>query len=391
MIAATPSSQKADVCPIGFTLDDQSPGSSPISMNFTIRPEELTRTDPSRLKVQQTLGGAWADSFGAGVPTIQISGHTGWRPTAGNSSDGEARFRALKQQVFDGWHNRRLAAVKSGMDPDTVQLIFTDALNQQTVVVAPNSFVLRRSKSRPLLMQYQISLTVLKQGVGRDDMFDSIDSLLGALGITSDATQAAGLDSLTKSIDKITGDINDAHKWLDQTIVAPVQKFMQQTARLYGAVRGAISAADGIAGSLISVAQMTAQAGINIFRTAAAVANIPSMAKARLMQTAGAYTNVWCVLHNALRQQIYYPDYSPIFGASNCSSTSGGRPISVLSGQNPFYAVVPTSGPLPVSLTSNAQSSLRTLAANDPVLAPLSTSELFSAVSGVANGMAVTA
>lgn len=390
MFTGSPSSQKAEVRPISFVLDDQATGGGPASVDLVIRPEDLTRNDPSRLNVQQTLGGAWADNFGPGIATIQINGHTGWRPTYG-SGDGEARFQQLQDQVFTQWHARRAAAVKAGLDPDLVKLVFADSLDGTTDVVAPMTFTLRRSRSRPLLMQYQINMTVLGNSLDGGGLFGSIDELLGSLGAGADVMQAAGLDSLTASINEITGDINDAHKWLDHTLVAPVKEFMGQTARLYGAVRGAISAADGIAGSLISVAQMTAQAGINIFRTAAAIANIPSMAKARLMQVAGSYTNIWCVLHNALRQQVYYPDYSPLFGASNCSSTSGGRPISVLSGQNPFYSVVPTSGPLPVTLTATAQSSLRTLAANDPVLAPLSTADLSSAVKTITDGLAVAA
>ncbi|ATI15623.1 hypothetical protein [Bordetella phage vB_BbrM_PHB04] len=383
MFTSAPSSQKADARPISFLLDDQATGGAPASVDLVIRPEDLTRNDPSRLNVQQTLGGAWADNFGPGVPTIQISGHTGWRPTFG-SGDGAARFQQLYDQVYVQWHERRAAAVQAGMDPDRVKLVFADALDNFTVVVAPMSFTLRRSRSRPLLSQYQINMTVLGDDVGAGGLFGALGGLLNA-----DVLEAAGLDSLTASINEITSAINNVHQWVDRTIVAPVRTFMQQTARLYGAVRGAISAADGIAGSLISVARMTAQAGINIFRTAAAIANIPSQVRARLMQVAGAYTNIFCVLRNALNQQIYYEDYSPLFGASNCSSTSGGRPISVLAGQNPFYSVVPTSGPLPVTLTESAQSSLRTLAANDPVLARMSPVALYSAVRSVADGMAV--
>lgn len=109
------------------------------------------------------------------------------------------------------------------------------------------------------------------------------------------------------------------------------------------------------------------------------------------MQVAGAYSNIYCVLRNALRQQIYYEDYNPLFGASNCSSTSGGRPISSLSGQNPFYSVVPTQRPLPVAVNGSAQDGLRTLANNDPVLSPLPTASLRSAVTDVAEGMQVAA
>lgn len=384
-----PSSQKADARPISFVLVNKANSPDVISqkntVNLVIRPEDLTRVDTSRMSVQQTLDGAWADNFGPGLPQITISGHTGWRRRPGDTEDdGEERFFKLKNNVFNQWHSQRATAIKAGKDPDGVQLVFADALDMFAVVVAPVSFTLRRSKSRPLLVQYQIAMTVLDQNI------DQIEYLFPPGGDKkNEEKQLAGLDSMTASIEELTSYINSIQNYIDRTLVAPVQAFMNQTARLYGAVRGSIAAADGVAGSLISVAQMTAKAGINLFRTLAAVASLPSQAKVRMMQIAGAYSNIFCVLKNALNQQIYYPDYSPMFGSSNCSSTSGGRPLSSLSGQNPFYSAVPTSKPLPVSVSSTAQASLGTLAANDPVTAPLSISSLANTLAPISSGLVV--
>lgn len=386
IVTSPPSSQKADFRPISFVLDDQTAGGQPVSVNLAIRPEDLTRSDPSRLNVQQTLGGAWGDNFGPGIPQITISGTTGWRRGVSDGLDGSERFTQLYEQVYSGWHKRRKDAIAAGLDPDKVQLVFADALDNFAVVVAPNNFVLRRSRSRPLLFQYQIAMTVLDQNVDQAAYLQ-----FGGNQIDAAIQQAAGLDSLTDSINGLTSTIQSISSAIDATLVAPVQSFMNQTARLYGAVRGAISAGIGVAGQLISVAQMTARAGINIFRTFAAVASIPTQAKALLMQVVGAYSNIWCVLRNALNQQIYYPDYSPLFGSSNCSSTSGGRPISILSNENPFYSAVPTQQPLPVQISQSAQNNLSVLASNDPVLSPMSTSSIGSALMQVTNGMAVSA
>lgn len=386
LVTSPPSSQKADFRPISFVLDDQTTGSPPVSVNLAIRPEDLTRSDRSRLNVQQTLGGAWGDNFGPGIPLINISGTTGWRRGVSDGLDGPERFKQLYDQVYSLWHQRRKAAIAAGKDPDLVQLVFADALDNFAVVVAPDTFVLRRSKSRPLMCQYQIAMTVLDQNVDQAAYLQ-----FGGNQIDAAIKQATGLDSLTDSINSLTATIQGISAAIDATLVAPTQEFMNETARLYGAVRGAITAGTGIAGQLISVAQMTARAGINVFRTFAAVANIPTQAKSLLMQVVGAYTNIWCVLRNALNQQIHYPDYSPLFGASNCSSTSGGRPISILSGQNPFYSVVPTQEPLPVQISQTAQNNLSVLASNDPVLSPMSTAEIGAALTQVTNGMAVAA
>lgn len=382
MNVAPPSSQKADARPISFFLAG---GGSPASVDLVIRPEDLSRSDPSRLSVQQTLGGAWADNFGPGIAQIQISGHTGWRRTPGDSGDGMDRFQRLKDSVFDEWHARRQRAVQAGQDPDLVQLVFSDALDSFAVVVAPMSFTLRRSKSRPLLCQYQINLTVLQQSIGSP----LLGGPLSSLGALADVTQSLGLDSLVDSVNRITRYLNDVQNFIERTIAAPVRAFMNQTARLYTAVRRAIQAADGIAGSLINIAQMTARAGLNLFRTLAAVANIPSLARQRLMEVAGAYSNVFCLLRNALRGQTFFPDYSSLFGSSNCSSTSGGRPVSRFADQNPFFSVAPTQRPLPVSVSTAAQGGLRTMSNSDPVLRPMSMPTLSAAVTDVASGLVV--
>src|ERR1019366_2426807 len=117
-----PSSQKAGDCPISFLLwDTANSPSTKVRATLNIRPEELTRTDVSRVTVQQTLGGAWADDFGPGLAQINISGHTGWR--GNRSGDGAALFTALKANVFDNWHAQRNKAVKAGKDPKDVTLL----------------------------------------------------------------------------------------------------------------------------------------------------------------------------------------------------------------------------------------------------------------------------
>lgn len=399
MNLSPPSSQKAGDRPISFLLDDQALGSSPTSVDLVIRPEDLTRVDPSRISVQQTLGSSvWADNFGPGLPTINISGHTGWRRTMSEADDGDglARFQHLNDTVFKEWHKKRRLAAEAGFDPDLVKLVFTDLLDGFACVVAPMSFTLRRSRSRPLLAQYQIALTVTNQDVALPYAFDGAVS--GALGYLIRAKnqdwgdlEFLGLQSLTASVSRITDSIKSVQSFVTKKLVAPVSAFMTQTARLYGQVRSAISAGSAIAGSLISVAQMTARAGVNLFRTLAAVASIPQLAKAQLMSVAGAYSNIFCVLRNALRQKMIFQDYSDLYGASNCSSTAGGRPISKLANQNPFYATVPTPSPLPVSATASARDNLKVLADSDPVTTPISTTRLVPVVTAIANGFSVKA
>lgn len=142
--------------PIGFALFG---GGQSYVQNLLIRPEELTKSEPSRLNVQQTLGGAWADDFGRGVATIRISGHLGWRGS--EALAGEDAFRALRNGAFVAWHQGRANQRAAGADPDAVQLFFVDTLDGFTDLVAPKVFTLRRSKTSPLLMRYTMELLVL--------------------------------------------------------------------------------------------------------------------------------------------------------------------------------------------------------------------------------------
>lgn len=388
MNLSPPTSQKADARPISFVLVDQSSASDTISPNravtLYIRPEEMARVDPSRVTVQQTLGPtAWADSFGPGIASINISGHTGWHRSSDNL-DGEARFKALKSQVFDDWHKRRKDAVAAGRDPDEIKLVFADSLDNFAVVVVPMGFTLRRSRARPLLLQYQISMSVADQNIDQQAYLGSQSP-----STTAAELQLSGMESLAASIDEITAYAKDIQNFIDRTIAAPVATFMNQTGKLYRSVETAIRAGDAVAESLISVARMSSQAGLNLFRTASAIVNLPSHARMRLMQVGGAYSNIFCVLRNAVGQQLFYPDYSPLFGSSNCSSTSGGRPPSPLSGVNPFYYISPSQGTPPVTVSGEAQQGMQTLATNDVVLSPMTVSQLGSTVNSIVNGLVV--
>lgn len=155
---AHPSSQKAAACPIGFALDDGVSGNLTI-VNLYIRPEDLQKVDPVSGTATRTFGGGWSDIFGQGLSKIQISGHTGWRGSP--ALDGAALFQQLYTQIYQGWLQARATAVAQGQSPDVVKLMFVDTLNSFSGSVQIDSFVLKRSRARPLLAMYAISMTVL--------------------------------------------------------------------------------------------------------------------------------------------------------------------------------------------------------------------------------------
>lgn len=381
----TPSSQKADVRPISFVLHDMATQQAPSEIRLVIRPEDLSIAYPSRVSVTQTLGGAWADSFGKGVPTVNISGITGWR--GGDKGDGLALFSELHSAIWEKWHKARADALKQGLDPDLVKMIFSDALDGVTWAVVPNQFVLKRNKSRPLLAQYQLSMTFVS---------DDVSETLAALKtLDSGALKDAGLESLAgavKTIENFAAKIKGAIATALGPIKAAVQSFVKLTASVLktvnsvvGAVRGVIGTA---VGALISIAKDLAQAGRNIMATVAAVKNLPAQVRGMFMEVKAAFSNAFCVLKNAFKGGPKYPSYDSLYGSSTCSSTAGGRPISPYIDRNPFGDMFKSEA-APAKVTTSAGSALKDLASNDPVRAPMSMARIGEKLDAVNSGVSV--
>jgi hypothetical protein len=387
-----PSSQKADVRPITFVLVDNTQPGARLSSDRTItlypRPEELTRASPSRVNVQQTLGATpWADDFGEGIGNIQISGHTGWRPPPNPSTgtdDGAARYVALKTTIFDQWHTLRLQAVQSGVNPeDAVQLQFADSLNQFASTVVPMSFVLRRNRSRPLLYQYQISLMEIGPV--------NPSSSQSAQQPTQAQQQATAVASLQTSANEVSAAAANPATFVDISIAAPIQGFLTQAAGVFNAVVSAESTVAGVTNSMLSLATLTAQSGMNMFRTLTA---LPTVLTDEVMNTlmgiASSFSNAFCVLTRIIGQGPVFQDYSPLEGSSNCSSTNGGAPPSIFYGLNPFQYTNPTQIADPATASSVAQQSMLTLANTDPVMDPLNQMQIGAAASAIAGGIVIS-
>lgn len=142
-------------------------GNAPVPFYFVLRPEELSYEIPSRSVVHSTLGGAWIDDFGIGIKTIHLSGHAGWR------EGGEPWFILFRELVYETYFRRRLEASNSGQDPDDIGLYYADTLNLIMARVHPTEFIHKRSKTKPLLHQYSIKLSVVKES--------GVSSLIGGL------------------------------------------------------------------------------------------------------------------------------------------------------------------------------------------------------------------
>lgn len=141
------------------------------------------------MNVVQTLGSAWVDAFGPGIAQIVIAGHTGW---AGGKSgpDWESQFRQLHEAAFKGWNE----CVEATKDPESVEVLFVDTLDSRVARVVPKNFTLRRNKSRPLLVQYNITFLVVRMMGGGGGGDGSVDESSRA---SFDQAQASMADSAT--------------------------------------------------------------------------------------------------------------------------------------------------------------------------------------------------
>ena len=178
-----PPSQKAQFRPITVI----GPGGE---CTFNIRPEDLSWTEPVRVNAVQTLGSAWVDAFGPGIAQIVIAGHTGWSGGPSGGPDWEAQFQNLYACAFKDWNDQ----VEASKDPESVKMTFVDTLDSRAAQVVPKTFVLRRNKSRPLLVQYNITFLVVRMLGG------------GGVGGANGASPRASFDQSQESLgDSLAG------------------------------------------------------------------------------------------------------------------------------------------------------------------------------------------
>lgn len=340
---------------IGFNLTGGAEADA--RFDFYIRPEDLTRQEGSRLAVQQTLGGAWMDSFGRNLSTITLAGHNGWR--GGFLATGEDLFQELRTTCFTSWHDRRAKLVQDGKDPRDVRLTFVDLLDNISTDVAPKAFTLRRSKSSPLLMRFQIILIEV------DDTAELglIDSIVAAL--SNPLRWLAGVTGLGNVVSAIRGYVTDAVAVLGAARAGAAAflglgaDLLSSVASVAQEVRGTFEGADAL---LYSTGLAYASAGRNAFAALAGEPSLPLDQRFALMQVAGAFADAQCTLNNSFNVNRSYPSFDDLYGASNCSSTGGGRAWSTFAEEraNPFASMYPPTTPR-LTVNSDASAAITTL------------------------------
>ena len=144
------------------------------SFKFKINPEEYTQSEPNRVNITQTKGGAWLDAWGGGIIEITIKGTTGVTggktlldiaaktligQTLKDIDQGYRKFKELRKlfrQIYDD--------AKDGEEIQELLKFYNYTDNEFYLCYPkPEGITLYRSKSRPNIYQYYIGLYALRR------------------------------------------------------------------------------------------------------------------------------------------------------------------------------------------------------------------------------------
>lgn len=389
---------------ISFALDD---GNGRVThMTLPIKPEELTRTEPNRVTAQQTLDGAFIDEFGRGLTTITISGNTGWGQ--GTRPAGDIMFSKLRDDFIHEWSRARRARIDVSQDPNLVRLIFIDALNGPYVAdVVPTQFVLRRSKSQPLLFLYNITMTVVTEGAANpypellediedeakvsasvESMDSSVVDLTGppvAVGAVAGAAGGGGLIGELEGLSANIGSLGQAALDATKSTLAPAMAAAQQVIATANAAKRVLTEAEQ---ATVNIAKELSTTATKMWDAVGAVASLPAAAAGVVMRVKGAFSNLGCLLSNGFTDAIgkaKLPSYP--YGSSNCSSTGFGGGSSYEVPETPATTVTPAS-PIVIIMTPAVTPAITVIADTD-LTEDIDENGLITAITDVVDGVFV--
>lgn len=139
------------------TFDMKYAGSSVMLHTLLLNPDDMAQDEPARANVTETLGGAFVTDFGKGIPTVTISGTTGYRQrktAEGRTFDGFEEFIHFRTRVYRGFIEDN--------DPK-LSLYWYNWEDDEYYEIQPTNFRLQRNKSEPLLYRYEFKFTCLNR------------------------------------------------------------------------------------------------------------------------------------------------------------------------------------------------------------------------------------
>ena len=287
---------------------------------FPINPEEFNYTKSERVRITRTLGDPFVDDFGLGTPTLQVRGTTGWHTRPGiDGKDGYAAYRTLHREFHDRYFELRQAQVGSGADPDRIKLWVVNNVDNIVFAVVPMDFHLMRSKSRPLLYQYELKYTIIEDLTQLRSK--QVQDALSKAENWQDAFRKRWpvLADIIDISEKLFDSISDGYALLKKTLRPAFQAASVFIAAV-GAVLGVIDHGASHVAVIINGVARRVDTVLKAIRPhtmsgpvelAIAIGNLQSV-----------FNELCCYLSEGIKES-WLPDFSPIEGVSDCATTRG--------------------------------------------------------------------
>ena len=296
---------------------------------FPVNPEDFDYNRPERVRVTQTLGDPFIDDFGIGMPTLNVKGTTGWRTRPGiNGKDGHGAFRELHRDFFDRFFKLREDQISAGGDPDQIKLWVVNNVDQMSFAVVPTDFKLLRSKSRPLLYQYDLSFTVVKdltqlQSTSYTDPL-SVETNWQDAFRERHPYLSNSIDVAQSLIDSVENGYRIIHR-----VLTPVFEAASVFIGGLGAVLDVMDLGANHVASIINGVANKLDTALNAVRnTQEFINDLPLEIMLAINHLQSSIHEIECYLSKGA-QDSWLPDFSPIEGVSDCATTRGINPGSV--------------------------------------------------------------
>lgn len=124
------------------------------SIQFAVNPEDFSQKEPHKANLTQTKGGAWIDTWGAGIIEFSIKGTTGVKGNSADIDTGYQRWKELRNLIREVYEE-----VSDGAAITEYIKFYNFTDNEYWYCYPSQSGIeLYRSKSRPNIYQYNIGL-----------------------------------------------------------------------------------------------------------------------------------------------------------------------------------------------------------------------------------------
>jgi len=129
------------------------------TFRFALNPESMNHVAPHRTTALKTKSRIIIEDFQADIPTITISGTTGYNPTGRAEDRGVAKIKEMKKFIED------YAGTGGNGKTGKAEFYFHNFTNDESFVVhlAPEGISVSQSADAPLLYKYEIKLIIIRK------------------------------------------------------------------------------------------------------------------------------------------------------------------------------------------------------------------------------------